>query len=181
MKVLQLLFGRARRLDMVAGFSEGILTALVLGAGHLAPGHEPIHLGLALRISSAAALTGFFIFGVAHYADLRGELIEAERQLNLTRHGRLAATRLGRAAFIEAAAGAAVASTSTFLGAMMPLTVAAFFPQPPWIPIGSALAALALLGYLLALAVYGRPVRWVMALTAGGVALGYLGMRMNIA
>lgn len=180
MKVGRTIFGRGRRLDLVAGFADGILTALVLGAGHLAPGHPPMQLGLALRVSTAAAVSGLFIFVVAHYAELRSELIEAERQLNLTEHGRLAASRLGRTVFIEAAIGALVASASTFAGALLPLVIAALVPQPPWVSIGSALAVLALFGHLLARTVYGRSPRWMVALVAGGAALAYLGMKMDI-
>ncbi|MBS0424443.1 MAG: hypothetical protein JSR71_08490 [Proteobacteria bacterium] len=139
-----------------------------------------MQLSLALRVSLAAAISGLFIFGVAHYAELRSELVEAERQLNLTEHGRFAASHLGRAASIEAATGALVACTATFAGAMMPLAIAVFIPEPRWISIGCALAALALFGYLLARTVHGRPVRWMVALVTGGAVLAYIGMKMNI-
>ena len=171
----------AHQLDLVAGVSDGILTALVLGAGHMIAGRTPVTWWLALRVSMAAAISGLFIFGVAHYAELRSELLEAERQLNLTQHGRLAATRLGRAAFFDALAGAVVAGISTFAGALMPLSVAVIAPRTAGLSIGAALAALAVLGYLLARTVYGRPLRWVLALILGGAVLAYAGAKMDIA
>lgn len=172
---------RAHQLDLVAGVSDGVLTALVLGAGHMIAGRTPVTLLLALRVSTAAAISGLFIFGVAHYAELRSELLEAERQLNLTQHGRLAATRLGHAAFIQALAGAFVAGISTFAGALMPLAVAVMAPHTAFLSIGAALTALAVLGYLLARTVYGHPLRWILALVVGGAVLAYAGAKMDIA
>jgi predicted membrane protein (TIGR00267 family) len=173
--------GSRHQLDLVAGLSDGILTALTLGAGHMFPGHPPMSLSLAVRIGLAGAISGAFIFMVAHYAELRGALVEAERQLNLARHGRFATTRLGRAAFIEAVIGALIASACTFCGALLPLLVGVCVPQIRWLSIVVALLALGLLGYLLALTVYGHPLRWVAAVMVGGVALAYVGMQLGIA
>ncbi|WP_213069428.1 hypothetical protein [Methylomicrobium album] len=91
------------RLDLVAGWRDGILTALTLASGRLLDADTPIDAGLALRVATAAAVSGGFILFVAHYAELRSELIHAERQLNLRSHGCLAATRLGRMALYNAA------------------------------------------------------------------------------
>jgi len=180
MKAWAALFGPHYRLDLVAGLSDGILTALVLGAGHMLPGRLPMDPGLALRVGTAAAVSSAFVFLVAHYAELRGKLVEAERQLNLTKHGQFATTRLGRAALIEAMVGALIASLSTFCGALLPLLVGAFMPQVRWLAIVVALLALGLLGYFLARMVYGHPLYWMIALTVGGILLALLGMRLNI-
>lgn len=144
------------------------------------PGHAPMGLGLALRVGAAAAISGAFIFMVAHYAELRGELVEAERQLNLTAHGRFATTLLGRAAFNEAVVGALIASICTFCGALLPLLVGVFVPQVRWLAIVVALLALGLLGYFLAWAVYGHPLRWMIALVVGGIVLAFVGMQLDI-
>ncbi|WP_321969162.1 hypothetical protein [Paraburkholderia tropica] len=161
--------------------SDGILTALVLGAGHMIAGRTQVTWWLALCVSMAAAISGLFIFDVAHYAELRSELLEAERQLNLTQHGRLVATRLGRAAFIDALMGALVAGGSTFARALMPLSVTVMAPRSAFLSIGAALAALAVLGYLLARTVYGRPLHWMLALVLGGAVLACMGVKMDIA
>jgi len=47
------------------------------------------------------ALSGAFVFFIAEYARVRDELVHAERQLNLTSHGRFAASRLGQTVFRE--------------------------------------------------------------------------------
>lgn len=175
------LFDARHRLDLVAGLSDGMLTALTLGAGHILPTNAPTSIGLAFRVSCAAAVSGAFIFFVAHYAERRGELVEAERQLNLTSHGQLATSRLGRAAMREAAIQAAIASGCTFLGALLPLMVSALIPQPRWLGAAVALVALCLLGYFLARTVYGHPLRWMVGLVLGGVALALLGIWLDIA
>jgi predicted membrane protein (TIGR00267 family) len=175
------LTGSHHQLDLVAGLSDGILTALTLGAGHLLPGHPPMGLALALRIATAGAISGAFIFMVAHYAELRSALVEAERQLNLASHGRFATTQLGRAALIEAVAGALIASACTFCGALLPLLVGAFVPQLRWLSVMVALVALGVLGHFLARTTYGRPLHWVLALIIGGAVLALVGMQLEIA
>lgn len=181
MTVLVALFDVRRRLDLVAGLSDGILTALTLGAGHMLPGSTPMSVSLALRVACAGAVSGAFVFFVAHYAERRGELVEAERQLNLTSHGRLATSRLGRAAIAEAAIQAAIASGCAFCGASLPLLVSALIPQPRWLGVLVALMALCLLGYFLARTVYGHTWRWMVGLLLGGVALTLLGVWLDIA
>ena len=181
MTVLVALFDARRRLDLVAGLSDGILTALTLGAGHMLPGSSPMSVSLALRVACAGAVSGAFVFFVAHYAERRGELVEAERQLNLTSHGRLATSRLGRAAIKEAAIQAAIASGCSFCGASLPLLVSALIPQPRWLGVLVALMVLCLLGYFLAHTVYGHALRWMAGLLLGGIALTLLGVWLDIA
>ena len=171
----------AYRLDLVAGLVDGILTALTLGAGHMLSDATPATPGLALRVASAAAVSGALVFLVAHYADLRGELVEAERQLNLARHGRFATSRLGRAVLRESLAKAATASACTFAGALLPMLVGAIGGLPRWTPIAVSIVALCLLGGLLARAVFGRPVYWMLALGAAGGVLAWLGAQLKIA
>jgi hypothetical protein len=90
------------RLDVVAGLIDGMLNALALAAGRLLhAGGEGVTISLALRVSVAAGATTIFVFFVAHYAQLRLELVRHERELNFTTHGRLAATSLGRRVFFE--------------------------------------------------------------------------------
>jgi predicted membrane protein (TIGR00267 family) len=181
MKILGSLVDARHRLDLVAGLSDGMLTALTLGAGHMLPASTPVSPGLALRVACAAALSGAFVFFVAHYAERRGELVEAERQLNLTSHGQLATSRLGRAVMREAAIQAAIASGCTFCGALLPLVVGTWIQQPRWLGAVVALAALCLLGYFLARTVYGSPFRWMTGLVLGGVALTLMGAWLDIA
>jgi len=172
--------GQAYRLDLVAGLTDGILTALTLGAGHMLISASPITIGLAFRVACASGISGAFVFFVAHYADLRGELVEAERQLNLTSHGKLAASKLGRAAFFDAAIKAVVASVCTFAGALLPMLMGALIARPRWLPMVVSIAALSLLGYFLARTVWGRPWRWVLALGLAGVVLTCLGAKLKI-
>lgn len=171
----------AIRLDLVAGLVDGILTALTLGAGHLLPDAPPMNLALALRVAVASAVSGAFIFLVAHYADLRSEFIEAERQLNLLAHGQLAASQLGKAAFREAAAKALAACGATFVGALLPMSVAVVVPSWRSAPLVVSLLALAALGVWLSHTVHGRPIRWIVALVLVGSLLSALGAFLHIA
>jgi hypothetical protein len=72
MKPFSWLLSSRNRLDLVAGLSDGILTALTLAAGKLLGPEAAMSPGLALRVALAAAVSGAFVFFVAHYAVLRG-------------------------------------------------------------------------------------------------------------
>jgi predicted membrane protein (TIGR00267 family) len=168
------------RLELIAGFCDGILTALTLTAGRIVASASPISFGLALRVATAGASSSVFIFAVAHYAQSRGELSEAERQLNLTSHGRLASSRLGRAVLFESAAAALMGSVSGFCGALIPLLVGVIVPTARWLAMITALAVLAALGVFLAKMVHGRPLRWAASLVLAGGALAYLGMQLKL-
>jgi predicted membrane protein (TIGR00267 family) len=180
MRVLTVLSEPENRLDVVAGLCDGILSALILTAGRLLDGGESVTLGLALRVATAGTLTGAFAFFVAHYADLRSELIRAERQLNLVSHGRFASGRLGRAALRDSCTAALIVGICGFLGALLPLGVSAALPELPWLGLATALSALGLLGVLLARTVYGNPLRWALVLVVAGVLVSATGVRLKI-
>lgn len=167
-------------LPIVLGVSDGVLTALILATGSLVDPRRHIAMNMALRISASAFATGAFVFFVARYSQLRAELVVAERQLNLTSHGRLASSKLGRAVLSEAVVAASLSSLSSFVGAMIPLTVAALVPSHGWAPLAAALVTLALLGAGLAKVSFGSPLYWSSTLVAGGVVLSILGAQLRI-
>jgi VIT1/CCC1 family predicted Fe2+/Mn2+ transporter len=167
-------------LPIVLGLSDGVLTALILATGRLVDPGRHIPMNMALRISASAFATGAFVFFVARYSQLRAELVVAERQLNLTSHGRLASSKLGRAIFSEAIVAASLSSLSSFVGAMIPLSVAALVPAHGWAALAAALVTLALLGAGLAKVCFGRPLYWSSTLVAGGVVLSILGAQLRI-
>lgn len=171
---------RRLRLDVVAGLTDGILTALTLGAGRLMDASTPVSVSLAFRVAGAASISGAFVFFVAHYADLRGELIEAERQLNLMAHGRLATTRLGEAVFREAFLQAIVASVCTFVGALLPMLIGTWHALPRYTSTAASMIALSVLGILLARVTAGRPWRWAGGLAIMGLALAGVGTVLQI-
>jgi predicted membrane protein (TIGR00267 family) len=180
MKGANWLFRRESLLPVVLGFSDGILTALTLAAGRLTNPEQGVSLGLGLRIAAGALASGAFVFFVARYAELRRELIRAERQLNLTSHGRLAASHLGTAVLREATLSGLISSVAAFCGALVPLAAAALVPGYRWTSIAAALAALALLGVALAHVVHGSVLRWSVGLAVGGAALSIAGMHLKI-
>ena len=180
MKIWAWLSQTEHRLDLVAGLCDGILTALILAAGKLLNGGECVSLGLALRVAAAATLTGGFAFFVARYADLRSELVRAERQLNLMSHGRFASTQLGHSVLRDAWQGALIISICSFFGAMLPLTISAMLPRPTWLGVAVAISTLALLGIFLAKAVYGSPARWALVLAIAGALLSLIGVKLEI-
>lgn len=181
MKALNLIRHPSNRLDVVAGLIDGILNALALAAGRLVhTAGDGATLSLALRVSIAAGATTIFVFFVAHYAELRLELIRHERELNLTEHGRLAATRLGRRVFRESLSKAILAAVFSLAGALFPLLLCTVLPFPPWLGLAITILALGVLGALLARTFYGSPWAWGGALFIGGIVLALVGMKLDL-
>jgi len=168
------------RFHLVAGLCDGILTALTLGAARLFDVAAPMSFDLAWRVATAGGVSGLFMFIVANYAHLRSQLIEAERQLNITTHGRLATTQLGRAVLQEAVLGGGISGVCSFLGAVYPLVVGALCPQHAWVAIAAALATLGVLGVCLARSVHGNIVGWPLTLVLGGACLTFVGLQLRI-
>jgi predicted membrane protein (TIGR00267 family) len=181
MKAFDLIRHPSNRLDVVAGLIDGILNALALAAGRLVhTGGEGATLSLALRVSVAAGVTTIFVFFVAHYAELRLELVRHERELNFTEHGRLAATNLGRRVFLESLYKAVLASAFSLAGALFPLILCTLLPSSPWLGLAITILALGVLGALLAKTFYGSPLLWGICLLVGGVALAFVGMKLDL-
>lgn len=172
---------RAALLPLALGFADGILNALTLAAASMLGSDAHATTGLALRIGIAAFVTAGFAVFVADYADTRGGLRHASRQLNLESESGLAATRLGRDALRRAVAQSLLAAISSLLGAALPLLLAAALPGPGWVAVAVAVAALGVLGAALASVVLGGRVRWALALIAGGVVVTVVGAWIKIA
>lgn len=168
------------RLDIVAGLVDGILNALTLAAGKLLKGGGA-DLMLITRVGTATALTTVFVFFMAHYAEERAELSRAERQLNLTSHGKLATSRLGRRALIEALTGALIAAACGLVGAMLSLLLCVWFPEPRWLGLAGDLVLLGALGALLAKSFHGSALLWAATLMVGGGVLTWAGVVIDIA
>jgi predicted membrane protein (TIGR00267 family) len=176
---LRHIFRADHTFSLTIGVTDGILTALTLVSGRLLTGKPPT-VELALKISVASALTSIFVFCTAEYARLRGQLMHAERELNLTSHGRLAASHLGRAIRRETMASAAISSLANFVGAFFPVLIGAFFPRPPGLAVAVAVAALALLGGALAYSIHGNLLGWALALAISGVLLALVGAKLDV-
>jgi predicted membrane protein (TIGR00267 family) len=172
--------GRENLFSPVTGLADGILTALTFSASRLLDGPRPGSVSLGLRVAAAAAVSGAFVAFAAHYARLRGELVRAERQLSLSAHGRLAATRLGSAVRQEALRSALISSGCAFLGATLPMLAGALIDTPAWAPLGLAIAALGALGAGVGRATYGSSVSWALGLAAAGLVLTALGILLHI-
>lgn len=169
------------RLDVVAGLIDGILNALALAAGRLVQSAgDGATLSLALRVSAAAGATTIFVFFVAHYAELRLELIRHERELNFTGHGQLAATKLGRRVLKESVIKATLAAFFSVVGAMFPLVLCVLLPWPTWLGLAITILALGVLGAMLAKTFYGSPLIWAAGLLCGGIALAYVGVKVDL-
>jgi len=172
---------RASVLAIVLGLVDGITNALGLAARSILHGGSPAGLGLALRIAFFAMVTAVFAVFVARYVELRTDLIQAGRQLNLLERGALATTRLGRSARLDALADAAQASLASFSGALLPLAVAVAFPRYPWVPLVLAIAMLTFLGLVIGRRLSANPGLWATALAAAGVILIVVGAALDIA
>jgi VIT1/CCC1 family predicted Fe2+/Mn2+ transporter len=73
-----------------------------------------------------------------------------------------------------------IASVCTFIGALIPLLASMIPTGPAWLGVAVAIAALALLGFLLGRAVYGNPIRWALGLILAGAFVAGIGMKLRI-
>jgi hypothetical protein len=172
---------RATLLPSALGFADGILNALTLASASLLGSRAHATAELSGRIGVAALVTAGFALFVAEYADSRGGLRHASRQLNLGSEKDLSATRLGRDALRRAGGHSALAAVSSLVGASLPLLLAAVLPGPGWIAAAISVAALGALGAVLAGAVLGSRLRWAFTLSLGGVAVTAVGAWLKIA
>jgi predicted membrane protein (TIGR00267 family) len=165
---------------LVIGPVDGILTALTLAAGRILTPDQPIDISLALRIALAASLSGGFVFFVAEYARLRGELVHAARHLNLASTGRLATSHLGQEVLRESVLGTVIAAATGFGGALLPLILGAAFSTISWMTIAIAIAVLGLLGFAVSRAVHGNAIYWATALMVTGALLSAAGVLLHV-
>lgn len=168
------------KLDTVAGLVDGILNALTLAAGHLVHGGGADAM-LIVRVAAATGLTTVFVFFMAHYSELRAELARAERELNLSSHGKLATTQLGYRAACEAFRGALLAAACGVAGSTLSLLLCLWLSHPAWLGLAAVLCLLGVLGALLARSFHGSPLIWSLAIMTGGAALTGAGIALNIA
>lgn len=169
-----------RQLPILIGFVDGMLTALTLAAGKLLEVESTITFSLALRVALASLVSSGFVFFVAKYSELRGQLIHAEKQLNLTSSGKLASTRLGRKVLNQSSSDALISGLSGFLGAFLPLISAILVPEYPWFAIAFSSFILAILGFILGNAVGRKPIIWSLMLALGGLVVSLIGYLLHI-
>ena len=167
-------------LPVALGLADGVLNALTLASASLVGGNAHVTVGLAVRISIAALVTAGFSVFVGTYAEERGGLRHAARQVNLANEAALVDTHLGRMATQRALMQAALASASSMLGALLPLLIAAELPGPGWIAAVVAVCALGVLGVGLAWTALGNRLVWAAALIVGGVAVTVVGLLIDI-
>lgn len=180
MKFAEWLLSPRHRLDVVAGLVDGILNALTLAAGKLLSWTGGGSFSLVVKVGVATACTTLFVFFVAHYAELRAELVHAERELNLLSHGRLATTRLGRQVLRESFIAATIASFCGLIGAAMPLLLVLLLPGSPLVGLSLTIVLLGALGAVIARSFFGSQCAWASALMVGGLVLTVIGMKLNI-
>lgn len=159
---------------------DGVLNALILAAGTLLKPTGNVGLELAGRVGAAAALTTLFVFFVAHYAELRAELVRAEWQLNLSTHGQLAAGRLGQHALRDAAFGATLAAICGLIGATCPLMLTVVLPGPRWVGLCVTIMFLGALGAILARSFHGSALLWSVSIMVGGVGMTVIGIWLHL-
>jgi hypothetical protein len=167
------------RLDIVAGLVDGILNALTLASAKLVA-QGGLTLATIGKVAAVTACTTSFVFFVAHYAQLRSELVRAARELNLLAHGHLATTQLGKQILQESLWGALVASVCGVIGSTIPLGLSLAAPSLPIVGLALTVALLGLLGWFLASSVFGSPALWAGGLMLGGVVVTAIGIQLDI-
>lgn len=171
---------RRLMLPVALGLSDGILNALTLAASRLTSNASAMTTSLAIRIAIATAVASVFMLFVAEYAQLRRELVRADTQLNVLAPGRMAMSRQGFVVLREALVMASVSGFCALIGSGAPLLLASSFGVGGRVALAAAIIVLALLGGLIAHAVYGSWLRWTAAMAIGGVAVAALGMWLHI-
>ncbi len=174
-------WGRRWTLHLALGFTDGILTALVLASAAILHGDKGITVEVALKVGCVAFVTSIFTVFVAEYAQQRAHLDRASRQLNLSASGHLATTGLRRRVMRTAATSAGIAGLSSFVGAAVPLTVSGALHSVPWVGFVVAIVLLALLGAALAKSFDAPWAPWVVALVVAGIAVSAIGSWLDIA
>jgi predicted membrane protein (TIGR00267 family) len=165
--------------NVALGLTDGLLTALMLTAGVLLHGTAGLAIGQALRVSTAAALSGLFTVLVSDYARLRGELSRAARELNLPSVRPLLQGRLSRKVRTQAVTAAFTTTACSFLGAMIPLTAAATC-RVPWAAFLAASIALVVIGSVMGHIVRGRSLVWALLLLVGGAMIALAGVWLDV-
>jgi hypothetical protein len=173
--------GSGLLMPVALGLADGLMNALTLAGGTIVNSARGIDIGLALRIAAFALATAAFVLFVARYAELRQALVRGGRQLNIPEDGRLAGTALGREVAADAGVDAVVASLASGIGALVPLAIAAGFPNQSWLAVAVAIGMLAVLGGALGHIVRGSPLVWAAVLTLGGAVLTVVGVGLHIA
>lgn len=171
---------RRHLLPLTLGLADGVVNALTLASATVLHGRG-LDAALALKVGAVALVTAVFTIFVAEYASLRADLTRAEKELSLTRAGRLAAGNLGRQVRREALVAAVVGCTASFVGAFVPLVVGALARPYGWAALVVSVAGLGGLGAGLARAVHGQPVRWVVCMTIMGALVALVGVELDIA
>lgn len=166
--------------SIVFGLSDGILNALILATPAIVGGGGTVTAALSLRVSTVALLTALFTVFVSEYAHVRFDLVRAERLLSITQEGRLAAGKLGIAAFTRALRAALLAGASSFIGSLAPLLLGACVPQGSGVALGAALVSLGILGAIIAYQVSDKPLLWAGAFALCGLAIALVGLELHI-
>ncbi|MFE2373841.1 hypothetical protein [Streptomyces sp. NPDC059398] len=169
------------RLPLVLGLTDGLLNALTLAGASLVGSGSPITYSLSARVAAVALVTAAFSVFVSDYAERRGQLVRASRELNLTSRGHLATTRLGHLALLRSLRAMAVACAASFVGAVLPLLAGAALPHLSWGVVVLAVGALAGLGAVLGRVLAGRPEWWALSMGIGGLAVTWIGVSLHIA
>jgi hypothetical protein len=170
-----------RVLPVVLGVLDGITNALGLTSGSLLHGGGGVTVGLSLRVAGFALATALLAIFGARYVELRVGLVRASKQLNLLKRGALATTRLGRRARWDAVLDALHGSVASFLGAGLPLFIAAMLPGISWVSLVIAVVMLAVLGTLIARQINASRLLWAGGLALAGLILIAVGAQLNIA
>ncbi|MFE3946798.1 hypothetical protein ACFXPV_33825 [Streptomyces sp. NPDC059118] len=169
------------RLPLVLGLTDGLLNALTLAGASLVGSGSPITYSLATRVAVVALVTAAFSVFVSDYAERRGQLVRASRELNLTSRGHLATTRLGHLALLRSLRAMTVACAASFVGAALPLLAGAAVPHLSWGVVVLAIGALAGLGATLGKVMAGRMGLWAIAMGVGGGVVTWIGVWLHIA
>lgn len=165
---------------LVIGFVDGMLTSLTFAAGSLTIADAHPTLSLALRMGAASLVSSGFVFFVGKYAELRGQLIHAGKELNIIKKGQLASTKLGKIALNRSIYDSIVSGISGFVGGFLPIIFATLDPLLPWITLLSSVIILGIFGFILGHIVGKNPYIWTGALFLGGILVSLIGIQLHI-
>ena len=135
-----------KKFPLLFVFIDGIVTALIVCTGKISEVENKFGINLAIRVSIGALITGGFVFFVAKYAELRGALAQAEKELCLTSSGKLVTTALGKKIIRASIGDAILCGVSIFVGTFFILLIAVVDFYPPWITFVASIVTLGISG-----------------------------------
>lgn len=162
---------------LIFGLADGTCTVLMLSSHKMMIGN--IGFREAFRIAIMTAGSSLLPLWVAEYAELRTDLVQMARQLNMVSAHALEKSDLGLQILRNSWFMASLSTASSFIGAAIPLTMSVLFPRLIYLSFFAANLTLMIVGLILGGWVKGVRWKWALGLMGIGDMLAVLGFEVG--